>query len=120
MNNNLILPPKAQRLPVPMHSAGISGSGRREFIAIDWKAFEKNTLRGFCTIVLPSGLRIKECTVHEKNGSRWLGLPGKPWTKNDGTTSYISILDFANDEARTRFQRLALAAVDELLTSGGR
>jgi len=31
--------------------------------------------------VLPSGLRIKECSVHERDGKRWVGLPGKPWKK---------------------------------------
>jgi hypothetical protein len=89
--------------------------GLNAFSASDWKAYEKNTLRGFVTIDLPSGMRIKECTVHEKNGKRWIGLPGKPWIKSDGTTGYVSILDFASEETKNRWQRLALAAVDDLL-----
>jgi hypothetical protein len=72
-------------------AAGNGGS--REFRASDWKTLEKNTFKGFLTIVLPSGLRIKECGLHERN---------------------VPILDFASDEARARFQTLAIAAVDAL------
>ena len=98
-----------------MTKPAVEISRGKEFLANDWKAFEKNTLKGFVTILLPSGLCIRECSVHEKNGNRWIGLPGKPWNRKDGTTTYIPIIDFANDGARVRFQNLALAAINNLL-----
>jgi hypothetical protein len=90
-------------------------SNQHEFVASDWRPMPKNTLLGFCSITLPSGMRIKECTVHEKSGKRWVSLPGKPWTKQDGTTGYVSILDFSTLEQKNRFQKLALEAVDALI-----
>jgi hypothetical protein len=60
-----------------------------ELLATEWSALEKNTLRGFL-------------------------LRGKPWTRPDGTTSYVPLLNFTSDDARFRFQRLALAAIDNL------
>jgi hypothetical protein len=86
-----------------------------DFIATDWKPLRKNTLQGFCTITLPSGLRIKECSFHERDGKRWVGLPGRPWQKPDGATGYVSFLDFSNNQAKDRFQQFALAAIDTLL-----
>jgi hypothetical protein len=94
--------------------AAVDGA-HRGFKACDWKAFQKNTLRGFFTLVLPSGLIVKECTFHQRDGTQWIGLPGKPYAKQDGTTSYINILDFESKEARQRFQELALEALETFL-----
>ncbi len=41
-----------------------------------WHPCERNTLRGFADIFLPSlHLEIRDCAVHEKNGKRWVQLP---------------------------------------------
>jgi hypothetical protein len=95
--------------------ARIKAAQSHAFYARDWKALERNTLRGFVTIELPSGLVIKECSLHERDGRRWVGLPGKPYTAKDGQTSYVNIIDFGTKQARTQFQELALKAIDELL-----
>ena len=49
-------------------------------IEIDsFKPQRSNTLFGFCTLNIPAlHLRIFDCTVHQKNGARWIGLPAKP------------------------------------------
>jgi hypothetical protein len=86
----------------------------RTFVAKDWKPFTKKTLRGFVTIVLPSGLKIKNVSFHERDGKQRIGLPGKPYTKQDGSTTYVSIIDFETNEARYRFQDLALEAINEM------
>jgi hypothetical protein len=86
-------------------------------------AVTKNSLRGFVTLILPSGLVIHDCTVHEKDGQRWIGLPGKPQLDRDGRHRkdangkplYTVVLDFADRNARAAFQRQALAAIDALL-----
>ena len=44
-----------------------------------------NTLFGFVDLVIPElRLRIREVTVHESHGRRWIGLPGKPQVDRDG------------------------------------
>jgi hypothetical protein len=99
--------------------AGASG-GHRELVVTNWKAHEKNTLRGFLSINLPSGLVIHNCTLHQKNGSRWLGLPARQYVKDDGSTSYTPLIEFATKDARQRFQAAALEAVDHFLDGGAK
>jgi hypothetical protein len=96
---------------------------RATIIARDFKAVTKNSLRGFVTLILPSGLVIHDCSLHEKDGRRWIGLPGKPQLDRDGRQRkdangkplFIVILEIEDRNAKTAFQRQALAAVDALL-----
>jgi DNA-binding cell septation regulator SpoVG len=85
------------------------------FIARDWKPYQKNSLQGFISIELPSGLIVREITVHEKDGTRWLGMPSKSYQKQDGTTGWTPQVDFKDAQARSRFTREALKAIDKLL-----
>ena len=78
----------------------------------EWKTFEKNTLRGFFTVTLPSGLVIHKCSLHEKNGSRWIGLPAEKYTKRDGTTSYIHIVEFSSRTAADNFRDQVIRALE--------
>ena len=85
---------------------------------LEFKSFVKNTLQGFCTLRLqPSGLLLKECTLHEKNGSRWVSFPGRPWTGKDGTTQYTNFVEFVSREHADTFRELALAAIDRFRAS---
>jgi hypothetical protein len=83
----------------------------RGFAVHEWKPFEKNTLRGFLSLELPSGIILHGCTLHEKNGSRWVGLPAKQYEK-DGTKTWAPLVEFTSKEAREKFQGCALAAFD--------
>jgi hypothetical protein len=112
--NNSTLHPSTQRV-----NGSPSPAVSHQFIASDFKRFEKNTLRGFFCLTLPSGLRIKECSYHQRDDKSWIGLPAKPWTKQDGTISYVNILEFVDKETQYSFQRHALAAIDALLGEGG-
>jgi hypothetical protein len=51
---------------------------------IEWRTFRKNTLRGFAVVELPSGLVIRDVTVHEKAGKLWAGLPARPVLDSEG------------------------------------
>ena len=84
-------------------------------IASNFKPFAKNTLVGFITLTLPSGLMIHGCTIHRKNDSRWISLPAREYTKEDNTKSWVPIIEFATDDARKRFQAEAIKAVEPLL-----
>jgi hypothetical protein len=90
-------------------------AANRGFCVREFKPFEKNTLRGFLSLELPSGLILHDCTIHEKNGSRWVGLPAKQYEKN-GEKTRASLVDFASREARNKFQEQALAGADSYLT----
>ena len=90
-----------------------------DFVATDWRMIEKNTLRGFFSLQLPSGLGIKECCLHQKESGRWVSLPSRPWQKSDGSTGYTTIIDFKDSQTKTRFLAAAREAVDRLLAEQG-
>jgi hypothetical protein len=90
-----------------------------EFEVSNWKPFRKNTLRGFFTLTLPSGMILHNCSLHQKdNGQRWIGMPSQKFSKQDGSTGYTPLIEFVSREAADHFRDLALAAVDK--AGGGR
>jgi hypothetical protein len=98
-------------------------------VASDWRPLEKNTLRGFFTLALsPSGLVLRECALHAKGDKRWIGLPSKPQIDAEGRhridpstgkKAYSPVVEITGSEARRRFQKAALEAVDGLLRKSG-
>jgi DNA-binding cell septation regulator SpoVG len=77
---------------------------------IKFKPYTKNTLRGFADLELDSGIIIHDLTLHEKDGKRWVGMPARSFTGNDGATKWTPIVEVA-EHARASFQRQALAAI---------
>jgi hypothetical protein len=59
------------------------------------------------------GIVIRDCARHEKNGSEWIAFPPRSYQGADGATRWSPLVKFAAsaDQARTQFQRLALAAI---------
>ena len=66
------------------------------------------------TILIPAlHLRIFDATVHEKNGSRWIGLPAKPQVTKEGVvrkddrgkTAYSPVLEFTDRATRDAFSQ---------------
>jgi|AntAceMinimDraft_16_1070373.scaffolds.fasta_scaffold61780_1 hypothetical protein len=83
-----------------------------------FKEYKKNTLQGFVTVKLTTiGLEIRDITVHNKNDSRWIGLPAKPYEK-DGKTQYSYIVNFYDNNAGDKFQAQVLEGLDEYLSKG--
>lgn len=81
-----------------------------------------NTLVGFCAVVVPElHLKILDLSVHEKNESRWVGLPAKPQINRDGTvrrddrgkTAYTPILEFTDKATRDAFSARVIASLLE-------
>lgn len=98
-------------------------------IASAFRSVVRNTLQGFFTAKLaPSGLVLRECSLHERDGKRWIGLPSKPQLDAEGRQRkdpatgkglWVPVVEIAGKEERERFQTAALAAVDRLLGKGG-
>jgi hypothetical protein len=77
-----------------------------------FKPYQKNTLQGFIDVETPSGMVIHRLSLHQKNGSHWVGLPSKQYSKEDGGTSWVPVIEFATREAADRFRDQVLAAFD--------
>lgn len=83
---------------------------------VDFRKYTKQTLRGFLTVRLTNiALEIRECTLHEKNGKRWVGLPAKPYQDEDGTQKWSYIIKFYEKVLYNRFQSEVLKALDGYL-----
>lgn len=85
----------------------------------DWKAIERNTLRGFFTAHLPSGMTLFENTLHYRDGHWWVMPASKPMLSKDGTAlrddagkiRYAPIVSFESKLARDRFNTAVLTAL---------
>jgi hypothetical protein len=96
--------------------------------ASDFRSRLSNTLRGFFTLTLaPSGIVLRECSLHEKDGKRWISFPSKPQLDTEGRHRtdpntrkklYASIVEIPDRAAREQFQGAAIQAVDKLLGKG--
>jgi hypothetical protein len=81
-----------------------------------------NTLVGFCTVIIPEmHLKIIDLSVHEKNESRWMGLPAKPQIAREGTvrrdergkTAYSPVLEFTDKATRDAFSARVVTSLLE-------
>ncbi len=82
--------------------------------ALNAKKHEKNTLRGFFDLALPSGLIIKGCSLRVKGSRAWIGLPGRPYVDSSGAETWANIVDFRDKASKDRFQKVALEAAAEV------
>ena len=73
----------------------------------------KGNLVGFFTVTTPSGMVIHGCSLFEKDGKRWVGLPSRAIDKPDGTKIYKAHVEFTSKEVSQKFQDLVLKAMDE-------
>jgi hypothetical protein len=86
---------------------------------VEWRAFRKNTLHGFAAIELPSGLIIRDVSIHEKAGKWWASLPARPVLDSDGRQvtnqaghkQYAPLLGWRDRNLADRFS----AAIVELI-----
>ena len=81
------------------------------------ESYMRNTLRGFISIrIVEHDLQIFDCTLHEQDGKRWIGLPGrvqldrenKAILDDTGKPKYVSVLKFASRLASDAFQAAVL------------
>ena len=81
-----------------------------------------NTLRGFVSVTVPElHLKIFDLTVHEKNESRWVGMPCKAQVARDGTlrkdehgkTLYTPTLEFTDRATRDAFSARVIQSLLE-------
>jgi hypothetical protein len=98
-------------------AAGVN-CGDHGFTVLDWKSIAKGSLRGAFSIELGTGLIIKNCTVFESGGQRWISLPSRQYQKPDGRKGYSAYVDFKSKALKDKFQQQALAAVDRFLREG--
>jgi hypothetical protein len=97
-------------------------------IASNWRAMRSGMRIGLFDLTLASGLVLAGCGLFEKDGKRWVGLPSCRQVGRDGAALlspktqrpvYRDCVKIPDSAVREKFQRQALAAVDQLLNRGG-
>jgi hypothetical protein len=78
----------------------------------DWKPYPKGTLQGFFTAQLPSGMIVRGCSLHTKNGASWLTMPSEKFPKQDGSTGYKPVVEFVNRSVADKFRDQVIDAID--------
>lgn len=87
-----------------------------------FKPLRSHSLYGFVDLLIPEiRLRIKEASVHQSNGRRWIGLPAKPQIDREGRVrhddrgkaAYVNILQFTDRAAGEAFSARAIEALLE-------
>lgn len=89
---------------------------------LQWKPLVKNSLRGFASVELPSGLRILEIPILiSSRGKAWAALPsklqlerdGQPRRDANGKLIYAPVLEWRDRDLADRFSAAVIALVDE-------
>jgi hypothetical protein len=93
-----------------MENTEVTGTSHG-FTVKEWKPYSKNTLLGFLSLELPSGLVLHDLTLHRRGDDRWLSMPAKSFDK-DGAKGWAPLIEFSTKESRDKFQAAALSAMD--------
>ena len=89
-------------------------------IITEWRPMRKNSLLGFCSVRMPSGMQIADNSVHQRDGKLWVSPPGKPQLDRDGVAirdattgriKYGPIVTFETKAIGDRFSSQVIAAL---------
>ena len=105
-------------MPKNTKPATASG-GHRAITVSNWKPLNRNGLRGFLTLTLPSRLVINNCQLIEVRGRQRVGLPSRRFLTAKQTVQYEPIIEFSTRKARRNFERAVLTAVEAFLRARG-
>jgi hypothetical protein len=81
----------------------------------DWKPFEKNSLRGFFTAALPSGLILHNLMLCASHGVRWVAYPAKEYIDAGGKNQYARFISFSDCQTEHQLRDEILTALDRHL-----
>lgn len=84
-----------------------------------WRPMIKNSLRGFATVELPSGLVINDIAILTKSNGSWANLPAKPQVDRDGQPKigangrplYAKIVEWRDRDLQDRFSAALCALI---------
>ena len=58
------------------------------------------------------GLELRDLTLHQKGGKRWVGLPAKPYQDENGDQKWSHIVKFYDKARGDQFEKTVIAALD--------
>lgn len=94
---------RARQPPAAADPPPVKDTTMGTFTATNPKMIRKGTLIGSVDLAMPSGLRVRGLMLFESHGRRWVNFPSIPWTKSDGSKSYVPVLEFESRQISDRF-----------------
>lgn len=96
-------------------------SNSSAIIITDWKPIARNSLRGFFTATMPSGLVFHEVAAHTSNGKKWVSPPSKPMVGKDGVAlkdengkvKYSPLISFSDKATRDKWSSAVVNALEQ-------
>jgi hypothetical protein len=86
----------------------------------NFKRMERGALKGFFDLESPwGGVILKECCLFEKGDRRFIGWPSRSYQKQDGSKSYVDIVEFADNKDKYLLNDEVLPLVLEAAQHGG-
>jgi hypothetical protein len=90
-----------------------------DITVIEWKPLHRNSLRGFLTAAMPSGMILHEILIHVAPDGPWAAPPSKPMIGRDGVAMkdangkprYSPIVSFTDKTNRERWSSAMIAAL---------
>lgn len=80
---------------------------------INYKPVNKGSLLGYADLLLvKSGMELYGCSVHMKDGRRWVNMPSREYTNKEGEKKYMSIVRFRDAERMKAFSSEAMKAIE--------
>jgi hypothetical protein len=83
----------------------------------EFRAVQKNTLRGFATFEFSNGLVIHDMPAHTKNGRSWVAFPAVPQLENgtvktvEGKAQYKRVIEWRDRDLSDKFSDAAVAVI---------
>lgn len=86
-----------------------------------FKPHKKTTLLGFADFWIPRmGIEIRGCSLHQKDGRRWVNLPQVRYENDAGETKYSYTVFFRDSAHSDAFCRHAKEAIDKWCAENGK
>jgi hypothetical protein len=99
-------------------AARVHDGGDRGIVVSGWRPHEKNSLKGFFSATLPSGLVFHDLMLHSRDGARWIAFPAREWKDANGEKQYARFVEFSSRAVADRFKDQVLDALDKHLAEG--
>lgn len=82
-------------------------------VCTKFRSYEKNTLQGFADLFIEKWkLHIRGCTLHMKNGKRWISFPGQEF-EVEGEKKFYPLIRIEENQLYEAFQESAKKAIDK-------
>ncbi len=80
---------------------------------IRFRAHAAGTLQGFVDLWIEKmGVEIYGCTLHVKDGKRWINLPSKEYLSENGEKKYSPVIRFRDKDHYYKFCDRAKESID--------